>query len=203
MNPTSDFYIYIIVALLPLVSAMIVFQVNPYHALVIRGMLGAIAALSYSILGAADVALTEALVGTLLAITLYAIAVRSSMVMRLGIVEAEAEKTNPQFETVTKALRDIFKKRYVQLELVPYPNTQALKRALMDREIHATCLQPAVSAQVSAPYHTVVRLPRLYEIIKTELTASETTLAYLDVPEISAPDDYQMEAQLNIGEDQP
>jgi putative multicomponent Na+:H+ antiporter subunit B len=62
-----DFYLYIIVALLPLAAMMVVFQTNPYHALVIRGVLGAIAALIYSVLGAPDVALTEALVGTLLA----------------------------------------------------------------------------------------------------------------------------------------
>jgi|GEM_PF-4645117 len=41
-----DSYIYGITALLPLAAAMLVFQVNPYHALVIRGILGAIAASS-------------------------------------------------------------------------------------------------------------------------------------------------------------
>jgi putative multicomponent Na+:H+ antiporter subunit B len=204
MNPTSDFYIYVIVALLPLVSAMIVFQANPYHALVIRGMLGAIAALTYSILGAADVALTEALVGTLLAITLYAIAVRSSMVMRLGVVEGDSNPADPQFETLIQDLRAVFSKRYMQLELVPYPNSQALKRALIDREIHATCLRPTVlSPQASTPYHTVVRLPRLYEILKTELASPETTLAYVDAPEVHPPDDYQMEVEYNVGEEQP
>jgi putative multicomponent Na+:H+ antiporter subunit B len=82
-----DKYIYIIIALLPLTSLMLVFQVNPYHALVMRAILGAIAALVYVVLGAADVALTEALVGTMLAVTLYVIAVRSSLVMRLGILK--------------------------------------------------------------------------------------------------------------------
>ena len=85
----TDIYIYVIVALLPLSACLVVFQVNPYHALVIRGVLGAIAALVYTVLGAADVALTEALVGTLLAITLYAIAVRSSLVIHLGVLEGE------------------------------------------------------------------------------------------------------------------
>jgi putative multicomponent Na+:H+ antiporter subunit B len=72
----TDSYIYIITALLPLAASMVVLQVNPYYALVIRGILGAVAALVYTVLGAADVALTEALVGTLLAVTLYAVAVR-------------------------------------------------------------------------------------------------------------------------------
>lgn len=72
-------YIALIVLLLPLSGALLVSQKNPFHALVIRGILGAVASLVYAILGAADVALTEALVGTMLSTTLYAIAVRSSM----------------------------------------------------------------------------------------------------------------------------
>jgi putative multicomponent Na+:H+ antiporter subunit B len=57
----NDSYLYIIVALLPLTAGMLVTQVNPYHALILRGVLGAIAALVDAVLGAADVALTEAL----------------------------------------------------------------------------------------------------------------------------------------------
>jgi putative multicomponent Na+:H+ antiporter subunit B len=87
----DDSYLYVIVALLPLSACMLVFQTNPYHALVIRGILGAVAALVYAVLGAADVALTEALVGTMLAITLYAVAVRSSLIMKLGILEDTPE----------------------------------------------------------------------------------------------------------------
>lgn len=90
-----DKYIYVIVALLPLTSAILLFETNPYNALILRGILGAVAALVYAVLGAADVALTEALVGTMLAVTLYVIAVRSSLVMRLGIVK---EKLNDNAE---------------------------------------------------------------------------------------------------------
>ena len=84
---TDEFYIVAITALLPLMAILLVVQTNPYSALVIRGILGAIAALVYAMFGAADVALTEALVGTMLSITLYAIAVRSSMTLRLGIIQ--------------------------------------------------------------------------------------------------------------------
>ena len=56
----NDFYLYVITALLPLSAGLTVLQVNPYHALVIRGILGAVAALVYAMFGAADVALTEA-----------------------------------------------------------------------------------------------------------------------------------------------
>lgn len=72
-------------ALLPLTGILLVAQSNPYQTLVLRGLLGAVSALIYALLGAADVALTEALVGTLLSTTLYAVALRSSMVLRVAV----------------------------------------------------------------------------------------------------------------------
>jgi putative multicomponent Na+:H+ antiporter subunit B len=78
-----------ITALLPLTAILLVAQSNPYQTLVLRGILGAVAALVYALLGAADVALTEALVGTLLSTTLYAVALRSSMVLRLGCADPQ------------------------------------------------------------------------------------------------------------------
>lgn len=76
---SSDIVTIAIVALLPLTALLLVLQSNPYRALIVRGVLGAIAALTYALFGAADVALTEALVGTLLSMTLYAIAIRSTL----------------------------------------------------------------------------------------------------------------------------
>ena len=46
-------------------------------------MFGSVAMLLYGLLGAPDVALTEAMVGTLLSTTLYVIALRSSMTLRI------------------------------------------------------------------------------------------------------------------------
>jgi putative multicomponent Na+:H+ antiporter subunit B len=162
----SDSYIYLITALLPLSALMLILQTNPYHALVVQGILGAVAALVFAVLGAADVALTQALMGTLLAITLYAIAVRSSLVMRLGVLEdgaiaqsavpkaSEADNESlpdgkavsvatPQkcdhFKQLMDELRTIFHKHYMRVEVVPYTNRQALHRALMDKEVHAAC----------------------------------------------------------------
>ncbi len=195
-----DNYVYIIIALLPLAASMVVLQVNPYHALVIRGILGAVAALVYTLLGAADVALTEALVGTMLAITLYAIAVRSSLVMRLGVIQDSAievdedslkdEKGDRHFEQLMNNLRTIFGKRHMRLELVTYTNTQALHRALMDKEVHAICARPEKSDQDGAvptdekqPYHTEIRVQRIYEIIKNELSSPGTTLSYVNIPD--------------------
>ncbi|NEP34660.1 MULTISPECIES: DUF4040 domain-containing protein [unclassified Moorena] len=148
----TDSYIYVITALLPLSACMLVFQVNPYHALVIRGILGAVAALVYAMFGAADVALTEALVGTMLAITLYAVAVRSSLTMRLGViqdweeVEADGEslaegKTKPDFGELMDDLRTILSKHYMRLELVTYTDRETLHRALIEKEVHGTCTE--------------------------------------------------------------
>lgn len=72
-----------ITALFPVIAILLVTQSNPYQTLVLRGILGSVATLLYALLGAPDVALTEALVGTLLSTTLYAVALRSSMALRL------------------------------------------------------------------------------------------------------------------------
>jgi putative multicomponent Na+:H+ antiporter subunit B len=190
MNDTS--YIYVLVALLPLAACMLVFQVNPYHALVLRGVLGAIAALVYAILGAGDVALTEALVGTLLAITLYAVTVRSSQVLRLGAIEDELnrEESDRDFGKLIDNLRTICKKRHLRLELVPFASTQALHQALMEKEIHATCtkqepmeLEAQEEENERKPYQTATRIRRIYDIMQTELSSPVTILTYVNTKE--------------------
>ena len=193
-----DSYIYMITALLPLAAAMLVFQVNPYHALVIRGVLGAIAALVYTVLGAPDVALTEALVGTLLAITLYAVAVRSSLVFRLGVLKDDLSNapdlTAPDFtplQQVVNTLNAVFKDHYLRVELVPYLDREELSQALMDKEIHATCerrsvveegevIAPNTAAISHPPYRTTTRIRRLYDIMNSELLSPITQLSYID-----------------------
>jgi putative multicomponent Na+:H+ antiporter subunit B len=187
-----DLSIYAIAALLPLSACMLVFQVNPYHALVLRGVLGAVAAMVYAVLGAADVSLTEALMGTMLAISLYAIAVRSSLVLRLGILEDQAEG-EPYFGQLMNELRTIVAKHYMRLELVPFTNTQALHRALMEKEIHATCTRweesdRAASALEKQPYHTTTRVKRIYDIMQAELSSPATSLSYVNTPDLTAKD---------------
>lgn len=188
----SDSYIYILTALLPLAACMVVVQVNPYHALVIRGILGAIAALVYSVFGAADVALTEALMGTLLAITLYAVAVRSSLVMRLGVLEPdkiEIDSDDLKVENIDNDLspllddfRLIFSKYYLRVEVVPYTNTTALQRALMEKEVHATCAKlsegEGEDGEEKKPYQTVTRIQRLYDIMQAENSTKNTSITY-------------------------
>lgn len=186
----TDSYIYLIIALLPLAACMVVLQVNPYHALVIRGILGAVAALVYTVLGAADVALTEALVGTMLAITLYAVAVRSSLVMRLGVLKDESEADGDRLGQLMDNLRRIFGKRHMRLELVTYTNTQTLHQALMDKEVHAICVRPEDSDRNGAlpgdelqRDRIATRVQRIYDIMQNELSSPGTTLAYVSTPD--------------------
>jgi putative multicomponent Na+:H+ antiporter subunit B len=173
----NDSYLYIIVALLPLTAGLLVTQVNPYHALILRGVLGAVAALVDAVLGAADVALTEALMGTMLSVALYAIAVRSSLVLRLGVIENQ----DSSFQTLIDDFRNIFSKHYMRLEIVPYNSHQSLQNALKEKEVHATCAPILASDEFAETYQTEIRVQRIYNIIESELSLDNTVLKYVDV----------------------
>lgn len=183
-----DSYAYVIIALLPLTALMLVLQENPYHALVMRAILGAVAALVYAVLGAADVALTEALVGTMLAITLYVVAVRSSLVMRLGVVKAPRE-TEPEFEALISRLRDSLNQYYLRLELVNYSTPQALEEALMMQAVHGICTDSKAVAHVgdrSERWLIIVRVRRLLEILQTDFSQPnlpESRITYVGITE--------------------
>ena len=210
----EDVYLIAIAALLPLTAWMLVLQVNPYHALVIRGILGAIAALVYALFGAADVALTEALVGTMLSITLYAVAVRSSLIMRVGVLEHElnpmskAHSANtdppeltPSSQPLLSALRATLRKYHMRLELVPYTNLQALRTALMAKEIHTIYIgsEPEGDLESLSPtssltpdesplYHIQTRVQRLYEVMQADLPPNLANLAYVNLASLSSAD---------------
>jgi putative multicomponent Na+:H+ antiporter subunit B len=183
-----DSYIYAIMLLLPLAAAMVIVQGNPYQALVMRGILGAIAALVYAMLGGADVALTEALVGTMLAITLYAVAVRSSLVMRLGVLKPEEQPDSQHWQSLLDYLRATLKRYQLRLELVPYTDEAALQQALASKEVHGICLSPGVeqtSDDGAAPV-LLLRVRRLYEIFSTELPEAIATARH-SPPQASDP----------------
>lgn len=179
-----DQYTYPIVALLPLSALVLVLQKNPYQALVVRAIIGAVAALVYVILGGADVALTEALVGTMLAVTLYIIAVRSSLVMRLGIA-VESGQSEGYLIEIFNPLQHIIGKYHLRLELTNYSNHHELETALLNKEIHATCTRSENLATGSKTYHTNVRVHRLFEIMEADIATLDTTLNYLPVPTLA------------------
>ncbi|MEL6554923.1 MAG: hydrogenase subunit MbhD domain-containing protein [Cyanobacteria bacterium J06621_11] len=198
-----DSYMIAITALLPLMAVLLVLQVNPYQALVIRGILGAIAALVYALYGAADVALTEALVGTMLSITLYAVAVRSSMIVRIGVIEnalldntvdkvkgaavagesvemdavesaaAESAPIDRSLVTQVSALERAFSEYCVRVEYQSYADQAALSNALCEKEIHVACESSNLLS---------VRVQRLYDILQANsLLLPDTKLTYVDV----------------------
>ncbi|MEM9092483.1 MAG: DUF4040 domain-containing protein [Cyanobacteria bacterium P01_F01_bin.53] len=176
---TENFYILGIAALFPLMGCLTVLQTNPYQALVVRGILGAIAALVYTLFGAADVALTEALVGTFLSITLYAVAVRSSLKMRLGILDHEnLNHENLDHENLDHkplplaALRSVLEDYHMQLEVVAYADSKSLQSALTNKEIHASYTHAD---------HLRTRIKRLYEIMRAKLPPSDMRLSYLEI----------------------
>jgi putative multicomponent Na+:H+ antiporter subunit B len=199
MDSSLNSFVYVITALLPLVSTLLIVQRNPYHALVMRGILGAVAALVYTVLGAADVALTEALVGTLLAIALYAVAVRSSLVLRLGVLKDDVSALEDSAERhqmhdlqeVLEKLRHRFAQYHMQVELVPYLQADDLQQALRQKEVHATCIRrsfsqlAAVQESSVPPYQTSTRLSRLYEILQAEPELTITCTPPTDAGEIS------------------
>ncbi|MEN9217523.1 MAG: DUF4040 domain-containing protein [Gloeomargarita sp. DG_2_bins_126] len=158
-----DPVINVVMVLLPLSAGLLVLETNPYRALVVRGVLGSVAALLYALLGAADVALTEALVGTLLAVMLYAVAVRSSLVVRLGVLQGELAQRGAVFDPLMTALRQVLGQEYVQVEWVAYGELGALKQALANQEVHGICLylEPE-GVQMITP------IQRLYEILQRE-----------------------------------
>ena len=184
---TEDIYTIAILVLLPLTAGMLVAQVNPYQALVIRGILGAIAALVYALFGAADVALTEALVGTMLSITLYAIAVRSSMSMRLGVVETE-DRDLSAYESLLSSLRSHLKAQHLRLEIVEFAHASALNTALAEKEIHAALIEPEPSLS-DRPLMTAcclkIRVRRLYEILQAKLSQELVNLKLADSKDIN------------------
>ena len=179
----NDTYLYLIIALLPLTAGMLITQTNPYHALVIRGVLGAVAAMVDAVLGAADVALTEALMVTMLSITLYAVAVRSSLVLRLGVMENQAIAKNQDgdFQQLINEFRNVFNKYYLRLELVPYNNRETLQRALLEKEIHATCTLIEETDQTHKNYQTTIRVQRIYNIMESALSTEKTSLNYINI----------------------
>lgn len=188
-NFHPDFYLLAIVALLPLTAGLLITHTNPYQAL--RGILGAMSALIYALFGAADVALTEALVGTMLSITLYAIAVRSSMSMRLGIL-AQSNLPEPapdpemspdlapedlakpfciSYAPIIGVVQNCLNPYHLRLEIVPYPTVAELQTALHSQDVQSICLplpeaaEPDPSAP-GTPYQIQTRLQRLYEILQ-------------------------------------
>lgn len=189
---TEDAYIIAIMVLLPVTAGMVIAQRNPYHALVVRGILGAVAALVYALVGAADVALTEALVGTMLSITLYAVAVRSSMNLQVGVLQSEADMSDSPVTAarLQTTLHKVLAPYHLRLELSYYPDHESLTAALNAKVIHTICMLSPQSSPESAKYQFQTRVPRLYDIMQTALSPDCVQFRDIDLEHQSQPAEY-------------
>ena len=123
-------------ALLPLTALLTVIETKPYFALVFRGIMGAVAVLLYAVMGAPDVALTEALVGTLLIVILYAITVRSTQVLRIGKLSNQPDLQNEN------AIRRFCSEHKLTLRQMSFDSDKELAMALKEGRIDVTYLKP-------------------------------------------------------------
>ena len=138
---------------IPLIGLALVRCSDPWKALVLRSSLGSFAALLFATYGAVDVAVTEALVGTLLSTLLYTVAIKSTTTFRL-LQDPQASMAPAQ----EQRLRQLLSMVGLRLELIgiaPSKATGDLHAAFIHNEVN----QPTV----------LVRHPSLL----TELTACD------------------------------
>jgi len=162
-----ELYVYVITALLPITALVVVWQKNPYNALVLRGVLGAVSTLVYAVLGSADVALTEALMGTMLAVSLYAVAMRSSLVVRVGVLTDDEDSV----AEMRSRLSGVLQPYHLLVEVNSYSDFESLQGAMNNREVHAVHIDNTI--------HT--RVPRLHDILQKQ---SAINLKFWDLGEV-------------------
>ncbi|MGK7889568.1 MAG: DUF4040 domain-containing protein [Leptolyngbyaceae cyanobacterium] len=186
-DPINDVYGVAIALLLPITATSLIVQTNPYYALVLRGIVGAVAALVYALFGAADVALTEALVGTMLSITLYAIAVRSSLSIQLGVSESIELEQAESLKTLTKALRQSLQRYHLRIELISYPSQETLHTALEQKNVHVIAVPSNAVGQKDGAlpqpeYELRTRVSRLHSLL-SQLPEEVALSTYSPLPD--------------------
>ena len=136
MTPT-----YVIPPLLgiPLIGLALVRCNDPWKALVLRSSLGGFASLLYATYGAVDVAVTEALVGTLLSTLLYTVAIKSTTTFRL--LQQPQASMGPEQEQRLKQLLALVGLRLEVMAVAPASETGDLHAVFIrDRENQPTVL---------------------------------------------------------------
>lgn len=132
-----------ITALLPVSALITVWQRRPAFALLARGMMGGVATLLYAVLGAPDVALTEALMGTFLVVLLYAITVRATLVVRVAVVSEELEAGPTSCDPAVGPLRAYCHRHHLEVDLLPMENPGAAGDALAAGRVDAAFGDPS------------------------------------------------------------
>ena len=114
---------------IPLIGLALVRCSDPWKALVLRSSLGSFAALLFATYGAVDVAVTEALVGTLLSTLLYTVAIKSTTTFRL-LQQPEAEM-GPEQEQRLRQLLSLVGLRLEVMDVAPSSATGDLHAAFI------------------------------------------------------------------------
>jgi putative multicomponent Na+:H+ antiporter subunit B len=131
-----------IAALLAVSALITVWQRRPAYALLARGMMGGIAALLYAVLGAPDVALTEALMGTFLVVLLYAITVRATLVIRVAVLGPPTDGA-PSCDPAVEPIRRVCHRHHLEVEFRTMSDPSAVGDALAAGEVDAAFGDPA------------------------------------------------------------
>ena len=84
---SSDLLVIGAAAFIPILSVLTLREGHILHAIIGRGMLGIAAAIAYALMGAPDVAVTEALMGAFLVTLLYVVVFSTAGELRVGYVE--------------------------------------------------------------------------------------------------------------------
>lgn len=130
-----------IAALLAVSALITVWQRRPAYALLARGMMGGIATLLYAVLGAPDVALTEALMGTFLVVLLYAITVRATLVVRVAILGPPAQGA-ASCDPAVVPIRRVLHRHHLEVEFRSMTDPSAVGEAMAAGEVDAAFGDP-------------------------------------------------------------
>ncbi len=134
MSP-SDLMIIGAVLLIPFLALLTLREEHILHAIIGRGMLGIAAAIAYALMGAPDVAVTEALMGVLLVTLLYVVVFTSTGEFRVGYVElpplVQYDKEKLEGYMV-ELLEDFGRSAQIQPRFIPFESRDALLDALKE-----------------------------------------------------------------------
>jgi len=123
------------VLLMPVMAFFTLREDHILHAIIGRGMLGIAAAIAYALMGAPDVAVTEALMGAFLVTLLYVVVFSSGDEFRVGYVELPmmVSKESEKLEGfAVDLLTEFGRKIKVKPSFVPFESRQALLDAVRE-----------------------------------------------------------------------
>ena len=131
----SDLMVLGTVLLIPFLAILTLREEHILHAIIGRGMLGIAAAIAYALMGAPDVAVTEALMGALLVTLLYVVVFTSTGEFRVGYIElpplVQHDKERSEGFMV-ELLEEFGRSAGIKPRFIPFESRDALREALYE-----------------------------------------------------------------------